>query len=375
MKNKKKILILMSKTGNGHLSVAESLKEAFEYTDKDKYEVKIVDGLQEYSSKLMKNISKSYVPIVKYVPSLFTSGYYFTDNEIRQSLFLSLIRLHSKEKITKLVDNFKPDLIISVHPLLNHITGEIAKSKNIPFVVYITDMYHVHESWFNRKADLYLVSNKYIAKQCRMHGIKNISIHPIPVKLKFFKDIDKDKIRKKYNIDKNKYTLLVTFGGGGTVSPIKLLKDLMKKNMGDRYQVIVINGKNKKTYKDVEKLKELNKKNSLKIVNLEFIDNMEEIMSISDISICKAGSTTVQELFTMSVVPIIVNYVRGQEKTCSDFVKLKRAGIVNKRKVIESIENITKNPKRLDRYRKNGERLVEKNSSLKAINEMLQLIK
>jgi UDP-N-acetylglucosamine:LPS N-acetylglucosamine transferase len=361
----------MSKTGNGHLSVAETLKEYFEYIDPKKYEVKIVDALQDYSTQIIKNMSKSYVPVVKYLPTLYTSGFYFTDNEIRLSLLLSLIRLQSRRKITQLVDSFNPDLIISVHPLVNNVSGEIAKKKKIPFAVVITDMYNVHESWFNRDSDLYVAPNKYVAKQCRKHGIKNIITHPIPVKLKFSKNTDKDKIRKKYNLDKDKYTILFTFGGSGTVNPTKIIKELTKKDI-NKYQIIVINGKNIKTFKDIEKLKSKSKMN---IVNLGFINNMEDIMNVSDIAVCKAGSTTIQELFTTQVVPIVVNFVRGQEKDCADFVKLKRAGIVNKRKIIESIETITKNTKRLERYKKNEAKLAEKDSGLKTVKELIKLIK
>ena len=370
MSKKKRILILMSKTGNGHLSVAETLKEYFEYVDPDKYEVKIVDALQDHAKRIIKNISKSYVPVVKYIPTLYTSGFYFTDNEIRLSLFLSLIRLQTKKKITKLIDTFQPDLIISVHPLVNKIAGEISKTKNIPFSVLITDMYNVHESWFNRDADLYIAPNSYVAKQCIKHGIKNVKAFPIPIKLRFSKKIDTKKIRKKYKLDENKYTILFTFGGGGTVNPIKIVKELMKKDP-NKYQIIVINGKNVKTFKDIEKIKVKSKMN---IVNLEFINNMEEIMNISDIAVCKAGSTTIQELFTTRVVPIVINYVKGQEKDCADFVKLKRAGIVNKKRVVETIENITKNPKRLERYKNNESKLADKDSGLKSIKEFIKLI-
>ena len=254
MVKKKKILILMSKTGNGHLSVAETLKEYFEYVDPNKFEVKIVDALQDYSTQMIKNMSKSYVPVVKYLPTLYTSGFYFTDNEIRLSLLLSLIRLQSRRKVTTLIDSFKPDLIISVHPLINNISGEISKKKKIPFGVVITDMYNVHESWFNKDADLYVAPNQYVAKQCRKHGIKNIITHPIPVKLKFSKLINKDKIRQKYNLDKDKYTVLFTFGGSGTVNPTKIIKELTKKDI-DKYQIIVINGKNEKNIQRYRKTK------------------------------------------------------------------------------------------------------------------------
>ena len=371
MVKKKKILILMSKTGNGHLSVAETLKEYFEYVDPNKFEVKIVDALQDYSTQMIKNMSKSYVPVVKYLPTLYTSGFYFTDNEIRLSLLLSLIRLQSRRKVTTLIDSFKPDLIISVHPLINNISGEISKKKKIPFGVVITDMYNVHESWFNKDADLYVAPNQYVAKQCRKHGIKNIITHPIPVKLKFSKLINKDKIRQKYNLDKDKYTVLFTFGGSGTVNPTKIIKELTKKDI-DKYQIIVINGKNEKTFKDIEKLKN---KSRMNIVNLGFINNMEDIMSVSDVAVCKSGSTTIQELFTTQVVPIVVNFVRGQEKDCADFVKLKRAGIVNKRKIVESIETITKNTKRLERYKNNEAKLSDKDSGLKTVKEFIKLIK
>lgn len=371
MKKKKRILILMSKTGNGHLSVAETLKEHIENIDSNKFEIKIVDALQDYSKRLVKGISKSYVPIVKYVPTLYTSGYYFTDNEIRLSLFLSLIRIQSRKKITSLIDSFNPDLIISVHPLVNKIAGEISRKKNIPFAVVITDMYNVHESWLNSNSDLYIAPNTYVARQCKKHGIKNINIHPIPVKLKFSKNVDVEKIRKKYKLDNNKYTVLFTFGGSGTINPTKILKDLMKKDP-ERYQAIVINGKNKKTYEDIEKL---SKKSKMKIVNLGFINNMEEVMSVSDVAVCKAGSTTIQELFTKKVVPIVINYVRGQEKDCADFIKMKRAGIVNKRNVVDSIESVTKNPKRLERYKKVCEKLSDKDSGMKEAQELISLIK
>ena len=363
----KRILILMSKTGNGHNKIAETLRDTIEELYPKEYKIKIVDVFEDYANLVLKKSVTPYEKFVKHAPTIYALGFYTTDNKPSTMLLEHIMATQTHKKLEKLISTFRPDLVISTHPMVNRITSRILKRAHIPFVILITDIYNVHQFWFDRNATLHIAPNKYIEDQCKRKGLTNVITYPIPVSSKFGEKVKKSEIYKNYQLTSKKMTILITSGGNATVKASKIIQEL--DGLYNKYQVIVVNGRNDKEKERIEKVN-----TKIKIVNLGFIDNMHELMSIADIVLAKAGAVTMQEIFTKRKVSIIIEHIKGHESENLKFIKKENLAIISHDDIVKEILRITRNKDRMKEIQDNEKKFSDVKSRIKIVNKILPLI-
>ena len=101
---------------------------------------------------------------------------------------------------------YNPDVIVSVHPLLNHAALRAradAGMDHVPIVTVITDLGRVHEGWLLPEADLTIVPAREVYKRAIERGVPPSRLrligHPIHPK---FEDVSatKSEIRNKLGL-------------------------------------------------------------------------------------------------------------------------------------------------------------------------------
>ncbi len=368
MIHKQTILILTSTTtGNGHISIANSLKDTFNTEYPGQYNIIIIDFFENYSAKILKKSIHSYSGLIRHAPSIYSAVYYATDSEKRFLPALAVLKIQTRNKITKLIKEYNPDIVISVHPLLNHVISKTLNKQGIPFIILITDLLNVYQSWFDKNSTLHIAPTKYVEEECLKHKILNVKTYAIPIDPKFSIKINRDKIYKKYKLSKNKKTILITSGGFGTIKAKKIIEKF--DYLHDKYQIIVVNGKNQKSKDSIAKMKK-----QIKVLNFGFVDNMYELMSISDFAISKAGAITLQELISKGVIPIVIEFINGQEKGNIKYIKKEKIGIIAEQNYLEVIEELVNNPKKIDEMKNNMLKLKDTNSRKKIIREIIKIM-
>ena len=110
----KKILIFYGSYGGGHLSAARSIKDYIENHYNDT-EIEVVDCI-EYINKLFNKVTtKAYVDFSKNARWIWKQLYYGSENGGLAKVSNSIDRIMAI-KLDKLIQEYKPDLIISTHP-------------------------------------------------------------------------------------------------------------------------------------------------------------------------------------------------------------------------------------------------------------------
>jgi processive 1,2-diacylglycerol beta-glucosyltransferase len=112
-------------------------------------------------------------------------------------------------------------------------------------------------------------------------------------------------------------------GGAGIGNIAKIFKHLVKTQ--DDIQVIVINGKNKKSYDLVNKL---SKKTSKHIVNIGFTKEVDKLMEVSDVLITKTGCITVNEALSKNLPICTVKKMQEPEYSNMKFLHDRDAIII-----------------------------------------------
>ncbi|CAA3032373.1 probable monogalactosyldiacylglycerol synthase, chloroplastic [Olea europaea subsp. europaea] len=315
----KKVLILMSDTGGGHRASAEAIKAAFNEEFGDDYQVFITDLWTDHTPWPFNQLPKSYNFLVKH-GSLWRMTYYASaPRVIHQSNFAATSTFIARE-VAKGLMKYQPDIIISVHPLMQHVPLRILRTKGllkkIVFTTVVTDLCTCHPTWFHKLVTRCYCPSEEVAKRASRAGLKpsQIKVYGLPVRPSFVKPVcPKDELREELGMDKYLPAVLL-MGGGEGMGPI----EATARELGDALydeahgepigQVLVICGHNKKL---TSRLQSINWKVPVQVRG--FVTKMEECMGACDCIITKAGPGTIAEAMIRGL-PIILNgYIAGQE--------------------------------------------------------------
>lgn len=113
-----RILILMSDTGGGHRASAEAIKGGFdELYGVGKYHVDVLDIWTHHTPWPFNQLPKSYSFMVKY-PIIWRTNFNMTQPRVVHVPLTVATAAVAGRQISEAYDIYKPNLVISVHPLM-----------------------------------------------------------------------------------------------------------------------------------------------------------------------------------------------------------------------------------------------------------------
>ncbi|MFC1571087.1 glycosyltransferase [Candidatus Margulisiibacteriota bacterium] len=371
---KKKVLYLFSDTGGGHRSAATAVIHAVEHVRKGKYDQEMIDVFATCSG-FLNMFAKLYAPVIKYSPKMWGQLYYWLDDGKKLEALEKLSRPFILKELAELIVQKMPDVIVSVHPLVNHLTVEAIRQsgKSIPFIVVITDPVTLHRAWVTPDVDLAIVATPEAQASAIEYGLprEKIKVVGMPIDPKFFlKDKDKQEARKKDKLEPKLFTILLMGGGEGSGQMQEIIEELNRQKV--KAQLIVIAGRNKKLEtslkKDAAKFK-------LPMRVFGFTDQVPEIMAESDLIITKAGPGTIAEALAMNLPIIITSWLPGQEEGNVEFVVREKVGRVCKEpgEVVEAVKEFREKSK-FEELKKNIKRVSRPKAAINIANEILHYL-
>ncbi|MEK6808320.1 MAG: hypothetical protein AABY14_01385, partial [Nanoarchaeota archaeon] len=135
-----KVLFLLSNTGSGHKSSADAIISALNEISDNKLHPVIMDLFSETNKNLDKIIKEFYTKSIRNTSLEHGILFHITNNKY---IWDSIKPLYNViyENLKRKIINLKPDMIISVHPLVNYITKKVLSELNlkVPFIIIITD--------------------------------------------------------------------------------------------------------------------------------------------------------------------------------------------------------------------------------------------
>lgn len=331
---KKRILVFMSKGGGGHISVANALKSYLE----DSYEITIVNFFEEIMSS---------VDTVRYLTFGKASGE-DVYNFCLQNRFISLVNGFTRlgawgirqksPSIEPLIQEFvalyKPDLIISVIPVVNFIILPVAKKFNIPFLVVTNDLdttnyiNGISKMDYNKFYYTVAFNDKDIFSKFRSARIpkSQVAVTGFPLRPEFY-DTNKNKlhIKKDFHIPTNRKIVMILMGGAGSFVCYRYVQTLirLKKPM----HIVACIGRDERLRDTISGLT-LPSNITLSIVG--FTNRISDLMSVSDVLITKAGPNSICEAMA-SYLPVLIDQTTGNiwwEILNVEFVKKYQIGDV-----------------------------------------------
>ena len=143
--------------------------------------------------------------------------------------------------------------------------------------------------------------------------------------------------------------------------------------MKTEFQLIIVCGRNSKLKRRLEKRKGRLKK---KVLILEYVDNINELMSIASLIITKPGGLTTAEALSKNLPMLLVNHIPGQEENNTKF--LLKAGVAIRAKQEEDIPILVTellcSKNKLNQMREQAKGLGKPSSTIDLVRFILHLL-
>lgn len=365
----KKVLVFYGSYGGGHLSAAKSISSYIEQTYGNDIEVKLVDCI-EYINKYINKVStEAYKELAKKAPWAWKHVYQNSQNGALSHISTTTNKLMSY-KLNLLLQEFKPDLIISTHPFSTQMCAILKKKNKIDckLATVLTD-YHVHAQWLvlYQYVDFFFVSNDQMKIDMINKGVdeNKIFVTGIPVSERFLQDFNDEEIYKEFGLSPDKQTVLFFAGGEfglGRNTTFMVLKALIR--MYKNLQVVAISGKNKKMNKKFLDLVE-STHSSDRVKIIEYTTKVPELMHISIGVITKPGGLTVTECLVSHLPIVIINPIPGQEEENAEFLVNNGVAIWIKKDdgIARSLKNLSRDIEKMKLMKQKAQELAKPNAT------------
>ncbi|MED6205154.1 Monogalactosyldiacylglycerol synthase 2, chloroplastic [Stylosanthes scabra] len=329
----KNVLILMSDTGGGHRASAEAIRDAFQIEFGDEYRVFIKDVWKEYTGWPLNDMEGQYKFMVKHV-QLWNLTFHSTSPRWIHSAYLAAIAAYYARDVEAGLMEVKPDIIISVHPLMQHIPLWVLKwqglQKKVIFTTVITDLTTCHPTWFHPWVNRCYCPSQEVAKKAQQEGLseEQIKVCGLPIRPSFARAVlVKDELRAEFEMDPNLPAVLL-MGGGEGFGPVKKTAKALGESLYDKEaqkpigQIAIICGRNKNLASTLEAIEW-----KVPVTIRGFEKQMAKWMGACDCIITKAGPGTISEALIRGLPIILNDYIPGQEKGNVPYVVENGAGV------------------------------------------------
>ena len=224
---------------------------------------------------------------------------YGLKKEISIKNFSNIMKtIMSVKDAKKILEKFKPDIVIGTG---GYICGPVLKAANklkIPTMLHESNAYPGKAvKMFAKKADEILVGFEE-AKE-KLPEAKKVVVTGTPTKIRKIEVSSqrKQEILKELGI-KNLLPIVLVFGGSQGAQAInKAVEELVVNKLNKDYQIIWATGaKQFDLIKEDFEKRDLNIGAFQNVKMIPYIYNMEEMLNISDLMVCRSGAMTITEI-------------------------------------------------------------------------------
>jgi UDP-N-acetylglucosamine:LPS N-acetylglucosamine transferase len=375
-----KILIISSDTGGGHRSAAAAIVAGVQkFFDGESYAVRVVRAVEE-SHHLADKLVRLYNWLLRNRQH-WMKYYYWFINRIRPDT-REFFHKRCVGYVRELFERWCPHIVVSVHPLTQHIFGRVLKdlglADRVPLVSVVTDpCYGFWKGWACDAVTLYLVASDEARRQLIDYGVapERIKISGMPVHPKFAYPGEEaaQAARRALGLDPEKFTVFVNAGwvGGGNIPQI--FRELARGELD--VQAIFLAGKNEDLRAVAETIA-LDAPFPIKVIG--YSDEIEKLMSAANVMISKLGGLTTFEALACRV-PIIADMITEpmpQEAGTANLIAQRGAGVMLKRSsdVVPVVRRMVEDELHYSRLRAATVGLAIPNATRHIVEEIAALI-
>jgi UDP-N-acetylglucosamine:LPS N-acetylglucosamine transferase len=317
----KNILILTSKTGGGHVSLARAMHDLLVNAERSRDihnpTISIVDPQPGF-------FHLHYRLVSRYALWFWAAEFRFLDTPGRSLQAHRVFTRLMRNRLNALLDSVQPGLIITTYPFLSYEIMRVLeqRSSTIPLVMLFSDANSVHASWLTeRHARATFATTRETYEQALAIGFAPERLHLVgwPVRAQFYRsDLSyQEKSNEKLtqlNLVPNRFTIFLQGGGEGAARIANTIENILSiDTRANEVQIIVAAGTNRNLltrYKNVPN-----------VATLSHTNDIAPYMAASDIIMGKAGPNILFESVMLGKPFFATTFIPGQEQENLAFIQ------------------------------------------------------
>jgi len=309
-------MFLSVTAGQGHNQAAKGIMQRM--TERG-HTCKLIDTLDYIDPMLGEAVDKGFRATVAYTPKAYGKAYNMAQRaEARFEATTRVTQMLSDVACKRLLDvfeSFAPDVVICTHCMAAQIASSIYSMGkcNAARIGILTD-YTLHPYWLGVNLDALVTPSEQLHYGIMQAGMPEHTLYAtgIPIHPKFLKKIGKTEARAQVGIPDMPTVLVMggSMGNGDVVSTIERL-DMMPLD----FQMVVVCGSNEKLKNKLDEMLP-----AKRLTVLGFANNVDVLMSASDLIVTKPGGLTVSESIAKQLPMVLVDPIPGQEERNMDFL-------------------------------------------------------
>lgn len=365
--------ILSCNYGGGHLRVGETI--AAEWEARTGGRVEIVDYFAQFVHPVFDAITKfSYVQSVRRAPGMYGMFYRVTGEIKPDSLVQRAINRMGLERLCKYLEAKRPDVVCCVHCTP---AGTMSDLKSlgrsaVPCLTVITD-YVTHSQWIHPYVERYCVPADSVREGLMQRGIPGdrIFVTGLPVARKFLGPFEREALMRRFDLAPHRPVILVMAGAyamlGGVGDVVRVLARFPRP-----LQALVVCGLDRRMAQQV-RVRTAAAPHPFHVFG--YVDNVEELMAVSDLLITKAGGVTVSEALAMGLPMLIYRPIPGQEEGNTTYLLEHGAALAPRTPAMlhELLETLLADPGRIEAMRRAAAQLARPNATAQVISHLAAL--
>jgi len=309
----RKILIFTSKTGGGHVSLAEALRDWLT----DHYEIEILDPQPGV-------IHTHYRLVSRHALWIWAAEFGLSDTPRGSRLAHRVYGTILGRLVINAIDRSNPDMVMSTYPFLTtEVMDALQKmGRRLPFVMLFSDPNGVHQSWLSEKrAHGVLAPTRETYQQALASNFSStqVLLSGWPVRNQFYRDSlpSSHEIKSRIGLRPDRLTVFLQGGGEGAAKFVRTVEDILA---FDDVQVILACGTNQALLRRFQ--------NIPRVHALPFTKEIAGYMAAADLVMGKAGPNMLFEAVSLGKPFAATAYIPGQEQANLDFIRRHHLGWV-----------------------------------------------
>jgi UDP-N-acetylglucosamine:LPS N-acetylglucosamine transferase len=307
-------LILTSRTGGGHVSLAESMSDLLGA----EYAVEIADPQP-------KLFLLHYRLASRYALWLWSAEFQWSDTPRRALLAHRLFSAMVHRPLAALIARVRPDVIITTYAFLTYEVIRVLSQRGLttPLAMLYTDPNSLHAAWLTeRGAAAVLAPTRETYDLALAAGVDHETLHLVgwPVRAQFTRErtADRAALLGELNLDPGRLTIYLQGGGEGAARFASTVNAVLATSPD--LQIILATGTNQALFERFSSTANLHA--------LPFTRDIARYMAAADVVMGKAGPNTLFEAVALGKPFIATAYIPGQEEGNLDFIRHHGLGAV-----------------------------------------------
>lgn len=313
MAERQRALILTSRTGGGHVSLAEALRDHLGA----RYAVEIVDPQPAL-------VLTHYRLVSRYALGVWAAEFHAINTPWRSRQAHRVFAWLLARRIADLLDRIRPDVVLTTYPFLSHEALRVLErhAPHIPFAMLFTDPLDLHASWLSeRGADATFAPTRETFAQALAAGFDPARLHLTgwPVRAQFSQaQPPREETLSRFGLSPARFTVFLQGGGEGAARFARTVENVLAASA--QVQILLACGTNAVLLERFAGVP--------RVAALPFTKEIAPLMAAADVVMGKAGPNVLFEAVTLGKPFLATAYIPGQEAANLRFIRRHRLGWV-----------------------------------------------